>query len=97
MNWAWKSRIPSALQSAPAQSPRRIWVGGLIPLAPYMMLPLIAEVFMYSVVFRGLALLVFGGIKGHSTGINRFKSAVQALLVGDLAAVGAYMLAHAFG
>jgi len=47
-----------------------------------MMLPLIAEVFMYSVVFRGLALLVFGGIKGHFTRINRFKSAVQALLGG---------------
>lgn len=72
-------------------------VGGLIPLAPYMMLTHIPEAFMYSVLFTGLALLVFGGIKGHFTGINRFKSAVQALLVGGLAAAGAYLLAHAFG
>ena len=45
----------------------------------------------------GLALLIFGGIKGHFTGIDRVKSAVQALLVGGLAAAGAYLLAYAFG
>lgn len=72
-------------------------VGGLIPLAPYMMLSRIPEAFVYSIAFTGLALLVFGGIKGHFTGINRFKSALQALLVGGLAAAGAYLLAHAFG
>ena len=72
-------------------------VGGLIPLAPYMMMVRIPDAFMYSVLFTGLALLVFGGIKGHFTGINSVKSALQALLVGGLAAAGAYLLAHAFG
>lgn len=72
-------------------------IGGLIPLAPYMMLSRIPDAFTYSVVFTGLALLVFGGIKGHFTGISRVKSAMQALLVGGLAATGAYLLAHAFG
>lgn len=72
-------------------------VGGLIPLAPYMMTASISEAFAYSVGFTALALLVFGGIKGHFTGINRAKSAAQTLLVGGLAAAAAYGLAHAFG
>jgi len=44
-----------------------------------------------------VALLAFGGIKGHFTGINKAKSAAQTLLVGGLAAAVAYALAHAFG
>jgi hypothetical protein len=52
------------------------------------------DAFAYSVGFRGLALVVFGGIQGHFTGINKAKSAVQTQLVGGLAA--AYALAHAF-
>jgi vacuolar iron transporter family protein len=42
-------------------------------------------------------LLLFGGVKGHFTGTNKIKSAVQSLLVGGLAAAGAFGLAHAFG
>jgi VIT1/CCC1 family predicted Fe2+/Mn2+ transporter len=56
----------------------------------------ISEAFTYSVDFTGLALLIFGGIKGHFTGINKAKSAAQTLLVGGLAAAAAYVLAHAF-
>jgi len=33
----------------------------------------------------------------HFTGINKFKSAFQTLLVGGLAAGAAYWLAHMFG
>jgi VIT1/CCC1 family predicted Fe2+/Mn2+ transporter len=72
-------------------------VGGLIPLAPYMLVSSIPDAFANSVGFTGVALLLFGGIKGHFTGINKLKSALQALLVGGLAAAGAYALAHAFG
>jgi len=72
-------------------------VGGLIPLTPYMLVSGISEAFAYSVGFTGVALLVFGGIKGHFTGINKAKSAAQTLLVGGLAAGAAYGLAHAFG
>ena len=72
-------------------------VGGLIPLAPYMLTGNISDAFIYSIIFTGIALLLFGGIKGYFTGINRIKSACQALLVGGLAAAGAYALAHAFG
>ena len=72
-------------------------VGGLIPLAPYMLTSSISEAFVYSVGFTAVALMVFGGIKGHFTGINKAKSAGQTLLVGGLAAAAAYSLAHAFG
>ncbi len=73
------------------------FVGGMIPLTPYILLSSISDAFAYSVGFTGLALLLFGGIKGHFTGINRAKSAGQTLLVGGLAAGAAYALAHAFG
>lgn len=72
-------------------------VGGLIPLAPYMLVASIPQALAYSVVFTGVALVVFGGVKGHFTGISKIKSAVQSLLIGGLAAAGAFGLAHAFG
>jgi len=72
-------------------------VGGLIPLAPYIAISSISDAFTYSVGFTALALVVFGGIKGHFTGINKAKSAAQTLLVGGLAATAAYLLAHVFG
>jgi vacuolar iron transporter family protein len=72
-------------------------VGGLIPLSPYMLTTNISQAFAYSVGFTAIALLIFGGIKGHFTGINKAKSAFQTLLVGGLAATAAYSLAHAFG
>src|SRR6185437_542885 len=61
-------------------------IGGLIPLTPYILLSSIPEAFAYSVGFTGIALIVFGGIKGHFTGISKIKSASQTLLVGGLAA-----------
>ena len=72
-------------------------VGGLIPLAPYMLTPSAATALQISVVTTGLALLCFGAIKGHFTGANKIKSALQTLLVGGLAAGAAYWLAHLFG
>ncbi|MGB9469678.1 MAG: VIT1/CCC1 transporter family protein [Candidatus Acidiferrum sp.] len=72
-------------------------IGGLIPLAPYIVMSNISKAFAYSVGFTALALILFGGIKGQFTGINKAKSAGQTLLVGGLAAAAAYALAHAFG
>ena len=45
----------------------------------------------------GVALFIFGAVKGHFTGASRIKSAVQTLLVGGIAAGAAFGLAHAFG
>lgn len=72
-------------------------VGGLIPLVPYMLAPDITTALWISVVATGTTLLCFGAIKGHFTGVNKFKSAAQTLLVGGLAAGAAYWLAHLFG
>lgn len=72
------------------------FIGGLIPLTPYILMSSISEAFTYSVGFTAIALIIFGGIKGHFTGINKAKSAGQTLLVGGLAAAAAYALAHAF-
>ena len=72
-------------------------VGGLIPLLPYIALDDVAQAFRVSVVVTGIALLIFGGVKGSLTGAGRLKSAVQTLLVGGLAAGAAYALAQLFG
>ncbi len=71
-------------------------VGGLIPLLPYVVLSSVGEAFRVSVVVTGIALLIFGGVKGSFTGVNRLKSALQTLLVGGLAAGAAYTLAQLF-
>lgn len=71
-------------------------VGGLIPLIPYMIAHDIATALRISVGATGLALLCFGAVKGHFTGVNKIKSALQTLLVGGLAAGAAYWLAHLF-
>ena len=72
-------------------------VGGLIPLVPYMLAHDITTALQISVVATGCALLCFGAIKGHFTGVNKIRSALQTLLVGGLAAGAAYWLAHLFG
>eukprot|EP01037_Dinobryon_pediforme_P010674 gene10674-10747_t len=72
-------------------------VGGLVPLAPYMMTGSIATALKISVLTTGAALIVFGGVKGQFTGVSRMRSALQTLVVGGLAAGAAFGLAHAFG
>jgi VIT1/CCC1 family predicted Fe2+/Mn2+ transporter len=71
--------------------------GGLVPLVPYMLTPNIHTALQISVGTTGLALLCFGAVKGHFTGVNKLKSAAQTLFVGGLAARAAYWLAHLFG
>ncbi len=72
-------------------------VGGLIPLLPYMLTGELRTALLYSVICTGIALAVFGAVKGRLTGINMLKSGFQTLLVGGLAAGAAFYLAHLFG
>jgi len=72
-------------------------VGGLIPLLPYMLLTSLTEALKVSVLTTGIALLIFGAVKGHFTGLNRLVSGLQTLLVGGVAAAAAFWLAHLFG
>jgi len=49
------------------------------------------------VLTTGCALLAFGAVKGHFTGVGRIQAALQTLLVGGLAAAAAFGLARALG
>ena len=73
------------------------FVGGLVPLLPYMFAPSMEAAFRWSVAATGVALLIFGAVKGRFAGLNPLVSALQTLLVGGLAAAAAYWLAHLFG
>jgi VIT1/CCC1 family predicted Fe2+/Mn2+ transporter len=72
-------------------------IGGLIPLAPYIVEDDIRRALLHSALFTGVALLVFGAVKGRLTGADPVKSGLQTFLVGGLAAGAAYYLASLFG
>jgi vacuolar iron transporter family protein len=57
----------------------------------------IERALIFSVVFTGIALAIFGAVKGRLTGINMVKSAVQTIFVGGLAAGAAFYLASLLG
>jgi VIT1/CCC1 family predicted Fe2+/Mn2+ transporter len=69
-------------------------VGGLIPLSPYILLPVARTALLTSVVVTLLALLVFGFIKGHFTGTRPLRSGLQTALIGGLAAATAFLIAR---
>jgi vacuolar iron transporter family protein len=69
-------------------------VGGLIPLASYFANSNVPEALHWSIAITLSALVIFGWIKGAFTGAPRFRSAVQTLVVGGLAAAAAFELAQ---
>jgi VIT1/CCC1 family predicted Fe2+/Mn2+ transporter len=69
--------------------------GGLIPLCPYMLLPSAQSALLWSIGVTGVALAVFGWIKGRFTGSGPTRSALQTLLIGGLAAGAAFLIARA--
>lgn len=68
--------------------------GGLIPLAPYLLIAQSSTALIYSVVFTLAALLIFGYIKGRFTGAPPLRSALQTALIGGLAAAAAFGIAR---
>jgi len=71
--------------------------GGMIPLAPYMLLGNVITGLWYSVAITLLALGVFGYIKSRLTGIAPWKGAMQTIVTGGLAAAAAFGLARLVG
>jgi vacuolar iron transporter family protein len=71
--------------------------GGLIPLAPYMATTHTGQALGVSSVVTLAALLAFGWVKGHFTGVRPLTSALQTVLVGGLAAAAAFGLARLIG
>ena len=69
--------------------------GGLIPLAPYMILGNAGVALAWSVAATLAALAIFGFIKGGFTGAPRLRSAVRTTVIGGLAAAAAFLIAKA--
>ena len=69
--------------------------GGLIPLAPYMVLGTAGAALNASVAITLVALLIFGYVKGCFTGSGPARSAIQTALIGGLAAAAAFGIARA--
>ena len=69
-------------------------VGGLIPLAPYIVTENISMALISSILFTLLALFVFGFVKGRFTGMRPMRSALQTALIGSAAAGAAYAIAR---
>ena len=69
--------------------------GGLIPLAPYILISSPQNALLISVVVTLVALLIFGYIKGRFTTPKPFRSALETALVGSLAAGAAFLIAKA--
>ncbi|RKP58126.1 iron transporter [Cohnella endophytica] len=67
-------------------------VGGIIPLSPYILIDQSDIALITSSVVTLIALFVFGYVKGRFTGSKPFKSALQTMLVGGLAAGFAFMI-----
>src|SRR5215470_2880234 len=60
-------------------------VGGLVPLAPYILLSDLLTALSVSVAVTLVALFVFGCVKGKLTGISPWRGGAQTVLIGGLA------------
>jgi len=69
-------------------------VGGLVPLAPYILMKHVLSALWVSIGVTLLALFAFGTIKGHYTGVKPLRSGAQTVLVGGLAAAAAFFIAR---
>lgn len=67
--------------------------GGMIPLAPYMLVAKASTALPYSVVATIAALAIFGYIKGRFTGAPPLRSSIQTTVIGGLAAGAAFGIA----
>ena len=67
--------------------------GGLIPLAPYLILADAHRALPVSAGLTLAALFVFGAVKGRFTGTPAMRSGGQTLLIGGLAAGAAFAIA----
>ncbi|MEK6629195.1 MAG: VIT1/CCC1 transporter family protein [Acidobacteriota bacterium] len=71
--------------------------GGMIPLAPYMVMSEVGAALPVSVAITALALVVFGYVKGRFTGAHPIRSAIQTTVIGGIAAGAAFAIARAIG
>lgn len=67
--------------------------GGIIPLLPYFFMETPSEALGVSVILTLIVLFIFGFVKGKFTGAKKWKSGIETMLVGGLAAGAAFFLA----
>ena len=68
-------------------------VGGAIPLSPYLFIHSVSDALIVSIIITAIALLGFGYLRGATIGGRPWKSMLQTLLVGGVAAGAAFLLA----
>jgi VIT1/CCC1 family predicted Fe2+/Mn2+ transporter len=73
----------------------RTWLGGFVPLSPYVLLTKASSAFGVSVATTLLALGLFGYVKGRVAGARAGRSALETVLIGGLAAAAALLIARA--
>lgn len=71
-------------------------VGSLIPLAPFIFLP-VHEAIVWGLVFSILSLFIFGAAKSKITVGNWLKSGVEMAAVGTVAAILGYLIGVLLG
>ncbi|KAI3897250.1 hypothetical protein MKW92_043662 [Papaver armeniacum] len=84
-----KPRPGRALESAFTIAAAYI-IGGMVPLLPYMFIPVATEAMITSILVTLMALFFFGYVKGIFTGDRPLKSAFETTLVGAIACAAAY-------
>src|SRR4051794_14629156 len=72
-------------------------LGGLVPLAPYMLFRHLYTALGWSVAVTLVALFIFGYVKGRLTGISPFRGGMQTVVIGGLASAAAFGLARLIG
>jgi VIT1/CCC1 family predicted Fe2+/Mn2+ transporter len=72
-------------------------IGGMVPLAPYMLIGDLYQALSVSVGVTLAALFVFGFVKGRLTGISPLRGGLQTVIIGGLASAAAFGLARAIG
>lgn len=72
-------------------------MGGLVPLAPYMVFGRIETALAVSIAVTLAALFVFGTVKSRFTGMVPLRGGLQTLTTGGLAAAAAFTLARLLG
>ena len=70
-------------------------LGGLVPLAPYVLMGDLYRALSVSVGVTLVALFIFGYVKGKITGISPLRGGVQTVTIGGLASAAAFGLAKA--
>jgi len=85
---------PSRARNSAATIAVSYILGGLVPLAPYMLVRQLDSALSISVLVTLLALFVFGYVKGKLTGISALRGGLQTVTIGGLASAVAFGLAR---